>query len=117
MKLFDLKNKAISSENGEHILGFNETGSHACYMIYGVLKSGEKNRLIKPGKGHEEIILAVKGDIEVTGHYSGRLKEGTAFNITGEDECFLENNGVSDAIYIIAGGHSESGHHKKHLLD
>lgn len=113
MKFFDLKNKALKSENGEHILGFKETGSHACYMIYGVLSPGEKNRAIKPGEGHEEIILAVKGDIEVTGHYSGTLKEGTAFHIAGEHECFLENKGISDAIYVIAGGHSESGHHKK----
>jgi len=111
MKIFELKNEALKSENGEHILGFKETGSHACYIIYGILKPEEKGRLIKPGKGHEKIILAVKGDIEVTGHYSETLKEGTAFHVIGEHECFLDNKGISDAIYIIAGGHSEKGHH------
>lgn len=111
MKFYDLKNKAQISESGEHILGFEETGSHACYMIYGILRPGEKGRLIKPGKGHEEIILAIKGDIEVTGYYSGILKEGTAFHITGDHECFLENKGISEAIYIVAGGHSEGSHH------
>lgn len=111
MKIFELKNEALKSETGEHILGFKETGSHACYMIYGILKPGEKGRVIRPGEGHEEIVLAMKGDIEVTGHYSVILKEGSAFHITGEHECFLENKGISDAIYIIAGGHSEMGHH------
>lgn len=111
MKIFELKNKALLSENGEHILGSQETGSHACYMIYGILKPGEKGRVIKPGEGHEEIVLAMKGDIAVTGHCAGTLKEGSAFHIDGEDECFLENKGISDAVYIIAGGHSEGGHH------
>jgi hypothetical protein len=111
MRIFELKDEALKSENGEHILGFKETGSHACYMIYGVLKPGEKGRMIKPGEGHEEIILAMKGDLEVTGYYSGTLKEGSAFHITGDNECFLENKGISDAIYIVAGGHSENSHH------
>jgi hypothetical protein len=111
MKIFEVKNKAIHSERGECLLGFRETGSHACYMIYGVLKSREKARLVKPGPGHEEIILAMKGDFKVTGYYSGSLKEGSAFHIQGEQECFLENRGESDALYIIAGGHSETGRH------
>lgn len=111
MRIFDLRIKAQLSENGEQILGFKETGSHACYMIYGILKSGEKGRVIKPGEGHEEIVLAAKGDIEITGHYEGILKEGSAFHIVGEHECFLENKDSSEVVYIIAGGHSEGGHH------
>ena len=111
MKSFQLNNKARNSENNEYIFGFEDTGSHACYMIYGILKSREKGRPVKPGTGHEEIILAVKGDLEVTGYYSGHLKENSAFHIKGDNECFLENPGEEDAVYIIAGGHSESGHH------
>lgn len=111
MTIFDLKNKAKTSENGEHIIGYQDTGSHACYMIYGIVRPGETSRIVKPGHGHEEIILAIKGDIEVSGYYSGTLKEGCAFHIKGDNECFLENRGATDAIYIIAGGHSESGHH------
>lgn len=111
MKIFDVKNKAINSELGEHILGSKETGSHACYLIYGILKPGEKDRLITPGKGHEEILLAMTGDIEITGYYTGRLIEGTAIHIVGNNECILENKGGSSAVYIICGGHSEGGHH------
>jgi len=111
MKIFEIKNKALNSQRGEYILGFQDTGSHACYMIYGILKPKEKGRLVKPGEGHEEIILAVKGDLEVMGYYSGTLKEGYAFHIEGEQECFLKNTGESEALYIIAGGHSGGVHH------
>jgi len=110
MKIFELRNKALNSQTGEYILGLKDTGSHACYMIYGILKPKEKGRVVKPGKGHEEIVLTVKGNLEVMGYYSGRLKEGSAFHLKEEQECLLENRGESDALYIIAGGHSDGGH-------
>jgi hypothetical protein len=111
MKTFDLKNNAIHSEKGESLLGFRDTGSHACYMIYGTMRKREKGRRVNPGPGHEEIILAAKGDLEVTGFCSGTLKEGWAFVLQGDQECHLENRGECDAVYIIAGGHSEVGAH------
>ena len=111
MKIFEVRNSAIQSKRGEFLVGFQETGSHACYMIYGVLKPGDKARSVKPGPGHEEIVLAMKGDLEVTGFYSGGLKEGFALRLTGDQECFLENQRESEAVYIIAGGHSEAGRH------
>jgi hypothetical protein len=111
MRIFEVKNNAIHSNRGEFLLGFRETGSHACYMIYGVLKSKEKARSVKPGPGHEEIVLAMKGDFVVTGFYSGALKEGSALHLEGDQECFFENRGESDAVYIIAGGHSEAARH------
>jgi hypothetical protein len=43
MQIFELRNKAMNSEDGECILGFQDTVSHACYMIYGVLKPGERD--------------------------------------------------------------------------
>lgn len=111
MKRFEVKNKAIYSEKGECLLGFREIGSHACYMIYGVLKSKEKARSLKLGPGHEEIVLTMKGDLEVAGFYSGSLKEGCALHLEGNQECFLENRGEAEAVYVIAGGHSEVGCH------
>jgi hypothetical protein len=45
MKVFELKNKTMNSESGEYGLGFQDTGSHACYMIYGFLK---------PAGGHSD---------------------------------------------------------------
>jgi len=111
MRIFEVKNSAIHSKRGEFLLGHQETDSHACYMIYGVLKSKEKARSIKPGLGHEEILLAMTGDLEVTGFYSGILREGSALHLQGSQECFLENRGGSDAVYIVAGGHSEVNGH------
>ncbi len=109
MKINDLKEQA-KKNGGEYVFGAEDTGSHACYMIYGVLKPGEKQRMIKPGKGHEEIIVSVQGSLTVTGHYSGAIEEGHAFHIADDQTCFLENRGDSDAVYVIAGGHSGHGH-------
>lgn len=106
MKTFDIASKAASEASGEHVLGVKDTGSHACYMIYGILRPGEKGRRLKAGKGHEELVLSVRGSMEVTGAVSGTLEEGSAFHIAGEAECFLENSGPEEAVYVIAGGHS-----------
>ena len=111
MKTFNLKKHAVSSDSGEFIFGLEHTGSHACYMVYGVLKPGQKQRVIKPGKGHEEMVLAVKGNFEIYGRFSGQLNEGCAFHIAGEDTVYLQNTETTDAFYVIAGGHSQDGHH------
>lgn len=109
MKKTDLRDKAKKSD-GEYVFGAEDTGSHACYMIYGVLKPGEKDRMIKPGRGHEEILVSVQGSLTVTGHYSGAIGEGHAFHLADDQTCFLENRGDSEAVYIVAGGHSGHGH-------
>ncbi|GAQ94101.1 hypothetical protein TAGGR_1273 [Thermodesulfovibrio aggregans] len=111
MKLIEIKDKLTNLQTGELIIGSELTGSHACYMIYGVLNPGEKNWLIKPGRGHEEIVLIIKGRIKVTGVWEGELTEGDAFHIEGEESLYFENLSDTDAIYVIAGGHSEQGHH------
>lgn len=109
MKQHDLRGKAENS-NGEYVYGAADTASHACYVIYGILKPGEKERRIKPGKGHEEMLVAVKGSFMVTGHYNDTLEEGHAVHLAGEQTCLLENRSPEEAIYIIAGGHSGHGH-------
>ena len=111
MNTVDLKNQTLASESGEFIFGSEHTGSHACYMIYGVLKPGQGKRVITPGRGHEEMVLAVKGNFEITGRFSGRLCEGCAFHIAGEDRVYLQNTDSTDACYVIAGGHSQGGHY------
>lgn len=109
MKTFDLRTKALE-EGGEYVLGVKDTGSHACYMIYGVLRPGEEGRLIRPGAGHEELVLAQRGNLAVTGNPSFTLGEGTAFHIRGEEECFLSNPSAEEAVYVVSGGHSGGGH-------
>ena len=109
MKKTDLRGRAEKGD-GEYVFGAADTGSHACYMIYGVLKPGEKERMIRPGRGHEEILVSVKGRLTVTGHYNGLLDEGDAFHMAADEACFLENKGECEAVYVVAGGHSQGGH-------
>jgi redox-sensitive bicupin YhaK (pirin superfamily) len=109
MKVFSVKDKVGTA--GEHILGAEQTGSHACYLIYGTMAPKEKERPFKPGEGHEELLLVVKGRLEVTGHLNGSLHEGEAVHLKGEETCRLENTSDTEAIYVISGGHSEGGHH------
>ena len=95
---------------GEYILGLRQTGSHACYLIYGVLKPGEPKRELKPGHGHEEIVLAVTGDLRCVGAFSGILKQGQALHLRGEESVFVQNEGIARAVYVVSGGHSDHGH-------
>ena len=108
MKPFDVREKV--DDSGEYILGVDATGSHACYMIYGVMQPHEKGRKLKPGKGHEELILAMKGDFSVSGDAWGVLREGEAIHLKGDETCMLENNSEEEGIYVISGGHSGRGH-------
>ena len=106
----NLRDHAKKEKEGEFVFGAEHTGSHACYMVYGVLQPGEKDRMIKPGHGHEEMVLAANTELQVTGAVSGRLCAGEAFHIAEEQTAFLENTGETEAVYVIAGGHSEHGH-------
>jgi len=92
MKVFDVREKLAGS--GEYILGAKETGSHACYLIYGVMGPGEKGRELKAGHGHEEIILALVGDLHLNGQQ-------------------VDNRTGIEAVYVISGGHSGGGHHER----
>ena len=109
MSMFDVASKV--SLSGEYILGADQTGSHACYLIYGVLKAGERGRAIKPGSGHEEILLVLRGDLSVRGHPAGALKQGQALHLRSNEACLLDNPGDGEAVYVVAGGHAEGGHH------
>jgi redox-sensitive bicupin YhaK (pirin superfamily) len=108
MNVFDVAGKVSGS--GEYILGYDATGSHACYLIYGVLKAGEMRRELKPGKGHEEMLIVVRGEVTVTGAATATLKQGQAIHLRGEETCYAENRTDAEAVYVMAGGHSESGH-------
>ena len=110
MKTFELMEKARHAAEGESILGYKETNSHACYMLVGVMRPGEKGRRLRPGAGHEELVLAMKGSFAVTGFINGLLAEGHAIHLAGEQECYLENISGTEAVYVLSGGHSESGH-------
>lgn len=108
MRLFNIADKV--GEKGEYILGLEDTGSHACYLIYGRMHPFEKGRRLRPGNGHEELFMAIKGEFSVTGDFSGIIKEGEAIHLKEEETCYLENLSNSVSIYVIAGGHSKEHH-------
>jgi hypothetical protein len=108
MNVYDVSSKVSGS--GEYILGFDATGSHACYLVYGVLRAGEKGRELKPGRGHEEMVLVVRGELTLTGAASVTLMQGQAIHLKGEEICRAENRTGADAVYVISGGHGASGH-------
>jgi redox-sensitive bicupin YhaK (pirin superfamily) len=108
MKVFDVAGRIAGS--GEHVLGFDETGSHACYLIYGVLRAGEQGRVLNPGHGHEEMVLVVKGELTLTGQRAGTVRQGQAIHLVGETSCIAENRTNTEAVYVIAGGHAEVEH-------
>lgn len=109
MKIFEVISQV--GDSGEYILGAEATGSHACYLIYGRLQGLEQGRQLKPGKGHEELLLAVKGDLRFTGSSAGLLRQGQALHLQGEETLWLENPAPEPAVYVLAGGHAAGGHH------
>lgn len=102
--------EAAAEAGGEYVLGVKDTGTSACYMIYGKLMPGQEGSLIKPGRGHEELLLCQGGELVVSGAFEGVLRAGEAFHVVGEAECFLRNPGDVEAVYVVAGGHSGDGH-------
>jgi hypothetical protein len=110
MRIFNLQKMAQDS-GGEHVLGLKDLGTHAVYMIYGFLSPGEENRKLLPGKGHEEILCIVVGEVLVkTPAESFPLKKGEAFHLAEDDEFYLSNSGDLTAIYVMAGGHPPVKH-------
>lgn len=103
---------SADNEPGERILGSQRTGSHACYLIHGILAAGEGGRELRPGTGHEELVLALQGDLFLTGAFTGTLRQGEAVHLKGEDRITAENRGAGPAVYVIAGGHSGHDHHR-----
>ena len=104
MKKTDLSRRAQQA-GGEYVFGADDTGSHACYLIYGILKPGEAGRKVKPGKGHEEMLLSFNCPLALTGDVTGLLEPGNAVHLAGEQTCYLENPGTTEATYVLAGGH------------
>lgn len=95
---------------GEYVLGLKDLDTHACYMIYGELNPGEQGREVRPGSGHEEILLAVVGDLTISGPHDGILRQGRAMHFREEAACTISNPSDKKAVYVMAGGHSASGH-------
>jgi hypothetical protein len=110
LKTYDCLMRA-KAEGGETVLGSAELETQACYLIYGIVESGQK-RALNPGLGHEEILCLVAGVATLVGpEGSQNLKVGEAVYLKGDVAYTLENNQKMPVVYVAAGGHSEAGHH------
>ncbi len=111
MKSFDLEELA-REEGGEYVLGLKDLHTHACYMIYGVLQPGEKERLVRPGEGHEEILCAIDGPLVMhTDSGEIRLERNHAVHITEDQSFHISNPSDRPIAYVMAGGHASHHHH------
>ncbi len=108
MKIINLKETIFRP--GEYIVGAEQTHSHTCYLLYGVLKPEEK-RTLSPGHGHEEIFCCLEGVIQVAGDgQENKVKKGQCFHMKGEDSFDISNPGENVVLYVLAGGHSGETH-------
>jgi uncharacterized cupin superfamily protein len=108
MRSFDLAGLA-STFGGEYVLGTKDLNTDACYMIYGLLKGGEAERLIRPGKGREEILCALDGPLLMhTGGGETILEQGNAIHVKAEDSFLISNPSNRPVVYIVAGGNTRS---------
>lgn len=111
-KIYDLAGRA-PREGGETVLGLKDLGTHACYMIYGIVQAGEPPRIFKPGEGHEEIICVAAGALTLTGPEGQlQLQAGQAVYLTGEETWEAVNQGPMPALYVASGGHGDGGRHQ-----
>ncbi len=110
MRIYPVRDPA--EKQGEYVLGSAVLKTHACYLVYGILRQTDEERMVTPGKGHEEIFCLVSGEVVLRGDgESFTLKPGEAFHIRGQDALTMKNSGTGDAVYVIAGGHSEQHKH------
>lgn len=113
MRVFDLK-KRLAEEGGETVLGAKDLGTHNCYLIYGEIRPGEDPRLLKPGRGHEEIICVVSGEMVLTGAgESVTLGAGETIFLKDEESLTAVAIGAP-CVYVAAGGHTAEGSHHHH---
>lgn len=112
MDVYDVADLAVRA-GGEYVLGSRELRTHACYLVYGILRPGEKCRKLLPGKGHEEIVCIVRGNVLMRGTDGAfSMGPGQVFHLRGEETFTADNEGKEDAVYVISGGHSEVHRHQ-----
>ena len=101
--------KLAAAQGGEYVLAAKDLHTEACYLVYGLLKPGEGDRLIKPGKGYEEILCAITGALVMKlSRGEVILEQGHAVHINSTDSFYISNRNNNTIVYVIAGGRSES---------
>ena len=107
MKVYRIKDH-FQKDFGEYVLGPHELGNEVGYMAWGEIGPGEK-KLLKPGGGHEEIILVIEGEAALE-NGGGVIGRGEAFFLESGASMHLMA-GPEGCTYVSAGAHvHEEGH-------
>ncbi len=107
MKSFNLAGLA-ATQGGEYTLGARDLHSQACYLIYGLLKPGESGRVVRPGRGYEEILCALDGPLLIlSSRGEDKLEKGHALHVKEDESFSIANPSDFPVVYVLAGGRSE----------
>ena len=105
MQVYDVAGKVAGS--GEYILGADATGSHACYLIYGVLAAG------RPYIAAVEPATPAAGDPRDSWvHPSRELRYASVGRVCELHPAILDRYGIRATVAVvvsgIAAGHSRT---------
>lgn len=109
----NLKEKCDQSKNREFFYGAKiNKDIKDVYLGLGYLEPGETGRKQGPGRGHEELLYAVDGQIEVTIKKEiSILNEGEIYFIPDGSKVKLRNILDKRVHFMIAGGHTTPHRH------
>lgn len=110
--IFNLREKCHDSRKKEFFYGAKINREiKDVYLGLCFLEPGEVKRKVGPGKGHEELLYLMNGQIQVnTKDKEINLNEGEVFFIPNGLKVFLKNLTEERSYFVIAGGHTK--HHK-----
>jgi len=110
---FNLKKKCDESKKKEIFYGaMINHDIQDVYLGLCFLEAGEKNRDAGPPKGHEEILYALEGQIEVViGEKKVIVNEGEVLFLPDGQKVKLNNLAPEKIYFVIAGGHPRPHSH------
>ena len=113
---FNLKKKCDESKKKEIFYGaMINHDIQDVYLGLCFLEPGEKNRDAGPPKGHEEILYALEGQIEVViGEKKVIVNEGEVLFLPDGQKVKLNNFTQEKIYFVIAGGHPRPHSHHSH---
>ncbi len=111
--VYKLKEKCDKSRKKEIFYGrMQNRNIKDVYLGLCYLEPGESGRKAGPGKGHEEILYLLKGQIQIEEEDKEiTLNEGDAYFIPEGSYVSLKNLTKNKIYLIVAGGHPKPHKH------
>ena len=110
---FNLDEKIDQSKDKEFYYGAKLNKAIVdVYLGKGYLEPKESRKL-GPGRGHEEILYILNGEVKVNikDLDETKLKEGELIHIPNKSKAIVSNLSDTKVFYIIAGGHTKLHRH------